>query len=449
MTIAHILVALLAVGLLALAVIAIRLRRERDALAARPIPNSEPPAWPSRAELEEKVRESTAELARAHDELRRRREDLESADKAKDEFLGILSHELRNPIHAIQTNAFLIKTRTRDISITRPTDAIDRQVDRLTTLVEDLLDVVRVSQKQHLTFETVSLQNIVVAAIATTQERADVHRRELQVDLSPEPLFVKADRGRLEQAIGNLVHNAIKYSSQQGSIIVSVRREDGLALVSVKDQGIGISPEELKGLFNLFSRGAMARKHVLSGLGIGLHMARALVSAHGGTIEARSDGVGQGAEFIVRLPMTADIPAAAIPAEPELAEDGADRPLSILVIDDNHDAADSLHDVLEVYGHTVVAAYDGESAVQLVEERSPQVALVDIGMPHIDGYEVARRVNALPGPKPVLVAVTGWGSQADKEQAKEAGFAYHLTKPLEYDTLAALLATVARKAAKR
>lgn len=444
MTIAHILVLLLAAALVALAVFASRFKRERDALASRLAARS---SEPSRSELEERVRERTAELARANDELRRRREHMENADQAKDEFLSILSHELRNPIHAIQTNAYLIKTRTRDISITRPTDAIERQVDRLTTLVEDLLDVVRVSQNQHLAFETMSLQNLVVAAIAATQERADLHRRELQVDLSPEPLFVKADRGRLEQAIGNLVHNAIKYSSQQGSVIVSVRREDGQALVSIKDHGIGISPEELKSLFHLFSRGAIARKHVLSGLGIGLHIARELVSAHGGTVEARSEGVGQGAEFIVRLPMTADNPVLPTPVEPQLARDDADMPLSILVIDDNHDAADSLHDVLEVYGHTVVAAYDGESAVHLVEERSPQVALVDIGMPDIDGYEVARRVNALPGPKPVLVAVTGWGSQADKEQARLAGFAYHLTKPLEYNTLAALLATVARKAA--
>lgn len=388
----------------------------------------------------------TAELARANDELRRYRDDRVKADKSKDEFLGILSHELRNPIHAIQTNAFLIRTRTRDIEVTRPTQAIERQVDRLTTLVDDLLDVVRVSQKTHLAFETMSLQNAVVGAIEHVQRGTDAHRRELAVNLCAEPLFVKADRARLEQAIGNLVHNAIKYSSQQGAVTISVRREDDRALVSVRDRGIGITPDEMPHLFELFSRGSSARKHVLSGLGIGLHIARELVLSHGGTLEAKSDGAGKGAEFIIRLPITAERPIEAAPAEPVDPAKVGDKRLSILVIDDNHDAADSLHDVLEVHGHDVLAAYDGESAVQLVKEKAPMVALVDIGMPDVDGYEVARRVCALPGPKPVMVAVTGWGSQADKQAAREAGFAYHLTKPLDYDSLAALLNTVARRA---
>lgn len=385
-----------------------------------------------------------AELARANGELLRYRQDREKADQFKDEFLGILSHELRNPIHAIQTNAFLIRTRTRDVEVTRPTQAIERQVDRLTTLVDDLLDVVRVSQKTHLAFETMSLQSAVVGAIEHVQRATDSHRREITVNLAAEPLFVKADRARLEQAVGNLVNNAIKYSSQQGSVTISVRREDERALVSVRDSGIGITTDEMPHLFELFSRGSSARKHVLSGLGIGLHISRELIISHGGTIEVKSEGAGRGAEFIIRLPLTQDRPVEQPKVQaPEPA--GGDARLSILVVDDNHDAADSLHDVLEVHGHDVHAAYDGESAVRLVMEKLPQVALVDIGMPDVDGYEVARRVNALPGPKPVLVAVTGWGSNADKQQAKDAGFAYHLTKPLDYDSLAALLATVARK----
>lgn len=394
---------------------------------------------------ESQAREHEEQLARANDELERYRRDREKADKEKDEFLSILSHELRNPIHAIQTNAFLIRTRTRDIAVTRPTQAIERQVDRLTTLVDDLLDVVRVSQKTHLAFEATTLQQIVVAAVEGVQRDADAHRRELAVNLCAEPLFVKADRGRLSQAIGNLVHNAIKYSSQQGAVTVAVRNEDGRAMVSVKDRGIGIAPEELPHLFELFSRGAAARKHSLSGLGIGLHIARELVASHGGTVEARSDGSGKGAEFTVRLPMTSERPPEPEPAERAPSLEAGDKALSILVIDDNRDAADSLHDVLEVHGHDVLAAYDGEAALRLMREKSPQVALVDIGMPHVDGYEVARRVREFDGPRPILVAVTGWGSQSDKQQAKEAGFDYHLTKPLEYSTLAALLATVARR----
>jgi signal transduction histidine kinase/CheY-like chemotaxis protein len=388
--------------------------------------------------------ERAAELARANDELRRYREDREKADRSKDEFLGILSHELRNPIQAIQTNAFLVRTRTRDIEITRPTQAIERQVDRLTTLVDDLLDVVRVSQKTHLAFETVSLQQVVVGAIEHVQKGADAHRRELGVNLAAEPLFVRADRARLEQAVGNLVHNAIKYSSQQGAVSISVRREDNRALVSVKDRGIGIGQEEMPHLFELFSRGPSARKHSQSGLGIGLHIARELVLSHGGTLEARSEGSGKGSEFIIRVPITADRPLEP-PQQETVVPPASDKGLSILVIDDNRDAADSLHDVLEMHGHDVLAAYDGETAIELVRSKTPQVALVDIGMPQVDGYEVARRVGALPGPKPVLVAVTGWGSNTDKQMAKDAGFDYHLTKPLDYDSLAALLATVARR----
>jgi CheY-like chemotaxis protein/anti-sigma regulatory factor (Ser/Thr protein kinase) len=286
-----------------------------------------------------------------------------------------------------------------------------------------------------------------VGAIEHVQRGTDIHRRELAVNLAAEPLYVKADRARLEQAIGNLVHNAIKYSTQQGAITIAVRREDDRALVSVKDRGIGITPDEMPHLFELFSRGSSARKQVLSGLGIGLHVSRELIVSHGGTVEAKSEGAGKGAEFIVRMPLTSDRPVEpARPAQDAEAEVAStEKRLSILVIDDNHDAADSLHDVLEVHGHDVHAAYDGESAIRLVQEKAPQVALVDIGMPDVDGYEVARRVNALPGPKPVLVAVTGWGSNSDKQRAKDAGFAYHLTKPMDYDSLAALLATVARR----
>lgn len=395
--------------------------------------------------FESQARAHEEQLARANDELERYRRDRENADREKDEFLSILSHELRNPIHAIQTNAFLIRTRTRDGEVMRPTQAIERQVDRLTTLVDDLLDVVRVSQKTHLAFEVTSLQQVVVGAVEGVQKEADAHRRELAVNLCAEPLFIKADRARLSQAVGNLLHNAIKYSSQQGAVTVAVRNDGGRATVSVKDRGIGIAPEEIPHLFELFSRGAAARKHSLSGLGIGLHIARELVSSHGGTVEARSEGAGKGAEFIVRLPTTAERPPQPEEVQPPASLEAGDKALSILVVDDNRDAADSLHDVLEVHGHEVLAAYDGEAAVELIRTRNPQVALVDIGMPNVDGYEVARRVRELDGARPILVAVTGWGSQSDKQQAKEAGYDYHLTKPLEYATLAALLATVARR----
>jgi CheY-like chemotaxis protein len=356
-----------------------------------------------------------------------------------EELLALLSHELRDPIHAISTNAWLVRSRASAEGVRRPAEAIERQVATLSQRLDDLLDVVRVSQHPDLKLEEVALQRVVSAAIEAVERREDVQRRELSVEMPEEPVEVRADRARLEQCVASLLSNAIKYSPQQGRIVVAVRREGDDALVRVKDEGIGIDPQELPRLFDRFTRGTAARQHGVGGLGIGLYITRKLMEAHGGRVEAVSEGRGSGAEFVLRLP--------AIHADAATQARGAAdaATLSILVVDDSPDAADSLAEVLAMQGHEARAAYGGEEAIALAGEKAFDVALVDIGMPSVDGLEVARRIAESPrGADTLLVAVTGWGAKADRDRSKAAGFAYHLTKPLDYDTLGALLATAAR-----
>jgi CheY-like chemotaxis protein len=363
-----------------------------------------------------------------------------------DEFLTLLSHELRNPVQAISTNAWLIKSRAADEKVARPAEAIERQVARLSKVLDDLLDMVRISRNTELMLAPESIQKIVTSAVVATQASVDSHRRELTVEMTGDALRVNADAPRLEQAIRNLLHNAVKYSAQQGLILVHVARDGAHAAISVKDEGAGIAPEHLPGVFDLCAGagdGRVARKHIEGGLGIGLHIARALVHGHGGTIEARSDGRGKGSEFIVRLPLAVESPAQDAPADEDA---GHDKRLAILVVDDNQDAADSLSEVLAAQGHEARAAYGGEEAIRLASKGAFYVALVDIGMPTVDGLEVARKISQSPaGAHTLLVAVTGWGAKADRERSRDAGFEYHLTKPVDYDTLGALLATAARR----
>ena len=385
-----------------------------------------------------------------HDDqsLEARLEALEKADRAKDQFLSLLSHEFRNHIHAIRTNVWLIKARNRDQEIARPSEAIDRQVTRLSRLVEDLLDSIRATNKSNLAFGTTVLQHVVQAAVEATKASMDVHRRELLVEMPERPIHVSADAPRLQQVVANLLSNAIKYSPQQAEVHVRVSREAGDAIVAVKDAGRGIAAGDMERIFNPFVNGSPAPKlDDGDGLGIGLHVSRELVEAHGGTLMARSEGRERGSEFIVCLPAI-EAPDHEEPEAPMEADDHhGDRPLDILVVDDNHDAADSLAEVLQAYGHRVRVAYGGEDAVKIARAGGIQVALVDIGMPTVDGIEVARRISRdANGADTLLVAVTGWGEKADRERTREAGFAYHLTKPVDFDALASLLSTAARRA---
>jgi CheY-like chemotaxis protein len=359
-----------------------------------------------------------------------------------EQFLGIVSHALRNPVQAISTNAWLIKSRTADEKLARPAEAIERQVARLSQVLDDLLDMARVSRRTELDLETVNLQGVVSAAVVATQASVDSHRREVTVEMAKEPLPVLADARRLGQAIGNLLNNAVKYSPQQGLILVTVKRDKREAVISVKDEGVGIAAEDLPGVFERFVKRGVTRNPGEEGYGLGLHVARELIEGHGGKVEARSAGAGKGSEFIARVPLAS---ARAVDKHGHEEERAESAPLAILVVDDSHDAADSLAEVLAAQGHDACAAYGGAQALQLASQRPFDVALVDIGMPSVDGLEVARQISHSPqGAKTLLVAVTGWGANADRERSKAAGFAYHLTKPIDYDTLGALLATAAR-----
>jgi CheY-like chemotaxis protein len=372
---------------------------------------------------------------------RRRIDELERTEQARQEFFAILSHELRNPIHAIHTNALLIKSRTKDGELMRPAEAIERQVGRLTKILNDLLDVVKIAQREDLAFAVVEIQQVVSRAVEATRRSMDTHRRELVVEMQEAPLYVHADSARLEQAICHVLSNAVKFSGQQTEIDVRVTERHGHALLSIRDHGIGITAEELDLIFKRFTHSA--RSHVSGGLGLGLHIAREVLTLHGGTIEAHSDGHGKGAEFLLSIPLTTERP---IKEAPTRAQYGEATALRILVVDDNRDAADSLATLLEMNGHTGLVAYDGETALDKAEKMRPHVALVDIGMPGMNGFEVAQKISQAPwGRKTVLVAVTGWGAKSDRTRSKDAGFAYHLTKPVDYDTLASLIATEVRK----
>lgn len=373
--------------------------------------------------------------------LERRIDELERSEGARQEFFAILSHELRNPIHAIHTNALLIKSRTKDGELMRPAEAIERQVGRLTKVLNDLLDVVKIAQREDLTFATVDIQQVVNRAVEATRRSMDTHRRELVVHMPEAPLFISAEAARLEQAIGHVLSNAVKFSTQQGEITVGVSEQSGQAVVSIRDHGVGIAADELPHIFTRFTHAA--RGNVSAGLGLGLHIAREVVKLHGGKIEAKSDGAGKGAEFLLCIPLTDDRPIKDTPVRTQYSDATA---LRILVVDDNRDAADSLATLLEMNGHTGLVAYDGATALDKAEKMRPHVALVDIGMPGMNGFEVAQKISQEPwGKKTVLVAVTGWGAKSDRARSKEAGFAYHLTKPVDYDTLASLITTEIRK----
>lgn len=359
------------------------------------------------------------------------------------EFLTVLSHQLRNPVQAISSNAWLLKSRASDEKILRPAQAIERQVARLSKVLDDVLDMVRVTRNAALETAPVSLQQVVAAGVVVTQESMDTHRREINVDMPEAPILVNADAKRLAQAIGNLLHNAVKFSPQQGQIEVRVKRSGDTATVSVKDQGAGIAAEDLARVFEPFAHGKSRSHHSEVELGIGLHIARQLVRAHGGGIEAYSAGLGKGAEFLVRLPVATGATLNA-PSRDTQGEDN-DR-LSVLVVDDSRDAADGLTEVLLAHGHDARAAYGGQQAIDVGTQEFFDVALVDIGMPGIDGLEVARQISrSQTGSRTLLVALTGWGANEDRERSKQAGFAYHLTKPVDIDTLGALLATAARR----
>ena len=313
-------------------------------------------------------------------------------------------------------------------------EMMERQLRHLVRLTDDLLEMSRITRGTlELRRERVELATVVRNALETAEPliRAADHR--LDVSLPQEPLWVDGDPVRLAQILANLLNNAAKYTGQGGSIELRARREAGRALVSVRDDGEGIAPEQMAQLFEMFSRGSRS-----SGLGIGLALARRLAELHGGSLEAASEGPGRGAQFTVTLPLA---PAAAKETPPETSDPAPLASRRILVVDDNRDAADSLGMLLRSFGAEVKVARDGRSALEAFDAWRPQAVLLDIGMPEMDGYEVARAIRARENASRVpLVALTGWGQEEDRRRAREAGFDHHLVKPVELGALRSLLA---------
>ena len=375
--------------------------------------------------------------------LRHRAEEaLRADDRRKDEFLATLSHELRNPLAPLKNALYLLRrTDSRSSGGDAIHEMMERQVTHLVRLVDDLLEMSRISRGAFdLQKERVDLATIVRNAIETSDPLIKRARHRLDIALPGEPLWLDGDPVRLAQILSNLVNNAVKYTPNGGRISVQARVESDTVLISVRDTGIGMEPEVLSRVFEMFSRGGRLTGRDQPGLGIGLALARRLAEMHGGTLNAHSEGAGKGSEFSVRLPLAADqLPASA-------AQIRVHAPLPhrrILVVDDNRDAADSLGMLLQVLGADVRIARDGAEALQAFTAYDPAVVLLDIGMPGMDGYEVARRIrNDFPDRRAALVALTGWGQEEDRRRARDAGFDHHLIKPADVETLQVLLASL-------
>ncbi len=375
------------------------------------------------------------------DEVGRHSSALEEADRRKDEFLAVLSHELRNPLNPILNAAAVLRiAQANPAQVQWAAEVIERQAKHLARLLDDLMDVARITRnKIELRLQTIDIQTIVEMAAEATRGFFEANRQLLEVRVPAEPIHLLADPARLAQVVGNLLSNAAKYTDPGGKVQLSVARRDGEVVVTVKDNGVGIAPEDLPRLFSMFTQLDGVGRRMKSGLGIGLALVRALVEMHGGRVEARSEGRGHGSEFVVTLPVSEQAGAMA------RSEDRGDRPheraqLRILVADDVPDSVHSLARGLEMLGHEVRTAADGGEALEIAPAFQPQMAILDIGMPGLDGYEVARRIRREPwGRQVLLVALTGWGQREDVERSSAAGFDHHMTKPADFAALEQLI----------
>jgi signal transduction histidine kinase/CheY-like chemotaxis protein len=377
-------------------------------------------------------------------ESRRVEEMLREADRRKDEFLATLSHELRNPLAPIRNALELMRRAGDDRRLTEPALSImERQFQQLVRLTDDLLDVSRITRNRlELRRETIDLRDVLRSAIETTQPLVDIAGHTLRVSLPDDPVWVDGDFTRLAQAFGNLLNNAAKYTNRGGVITINATTVGKEEVVTISDTGIGIAADELPRIFEMFIQSNQAQDHPRGGLGIGLTLARRLLELHGGRIEARSPGAGLGTTFTTRLPRAAFKRDA---AEAVVTDDSPVVACRVLVAEDVPDAAEMLRLMLECMGHAVRVAVDGVEAVAMASEFQPQIALLDIGMPRMNGYEAARRIRKALGDQVILVAVTGWGQDEDKRRAREAGFDHHLTKPAEPQAVERLIATVASR----
>jgi PAS domain S-box-containing protein len=375
-------------------------------------------------------------------ERKRAEEALAAADRQKDEFLALLAHELRNPLAPIRTSAGILRARgPADPVLDRCREVIDRQVAHMARLLDDLLDVSRLSRGRLTLQRTpVLLGDVIEAAVETTRPLLDHQEQRVVVEGRERPVLLDADAARLTQVFGNLLNNASKYSDRGATIHVSMARDGHEAVVRVRDEGVGIPPEMLEPVFELFAQADPADARSRGGLGIGLSLVRRLVEMHGGRVSAASAGLQAGAEFTVRLPLVAD-------AEPGTgAPVGAASPFGalvnrrVLVADDNVDSADTTAELLAVLGCDVRTVYDGDAAYREAEAFRPELLLLDLGMPRVSGYDVCRRIRGESwGSDMVIAAVTGWGQQTDRRRSADAGFDLHLVKPVDPEALAELV----------
>jgi PAS domain S-box-containing protein len=368
---------------------------------------------------------------------------LRDADRRKDEFLATLAHELRNPLAPIR-NALQIMQLTDEAPIhENARRIIGRQLQQMVHLVDDLLDVSRISQgKVELRRQHVDVASAVQAAIETSRPLIDAGRHELTVRLPrPRTLVVDADLTRLCQIIANLLNNAAKYTAEAGRIEVVAERDGPHAVISVQDSGVGIPPEMLPRVFDMFAQVDRSLERSQGGLGIGLALVKRLVEMHGGSVEAHSDGPGHGSRFIVRIPLLFANSAAAAPRGPDTLHVGPGIDMRVLVADDNVDSAESLSQVLQLLGYQTLTANDGLEAFRIAETERPRVVLLDIGMPKMNGLDAARRIRDQSWSREVvLVALSGWGQEGDRRKSMDAGFDHHLVKPVDIEALTELLA---------
>jgi signal transduction histidine kinase/DNA-binding response OmpR family regulator len=368
---------------------------------------------------------------------------LQEADRRKDEFLATLAHELRNPLAPIRNSLHILRlTGNVDPAVGRVTEMIERQLNLMVRLVDDLMEVSRITRgKIELRKGLVTIAAIVRSAVETSGPLIEAAGHRLSLVLPPEPLTVDGDFVRLSQVVSNLLNNAAKYTESSGEISVTVRRENGSVAIAVRDTGLGISAEMLPRVFDLFTQVDRTVARAQGGLGIGLTLVKSLTEMHGGSVEARSEGIGLGSEFVVRLPLTEAHSKLAEPIGAELASALGRR--RILVVDDNRDAATSLGKLLELLGVEVRVAFNGPDALAAIDEFRPAVVLLDIGMPGMDGYEVARRVRRRTEFRgTALVALTGWGQEEDRRRSREAGFDHHMTKPADLNALQVLIGSI-------
>jgi PAS domain S-box-containing protein len=379
-------------------------------------------------------------------ERKRAADVLKEVDRRKDQFLATLSHELRNPLAPIRNAVELLKIAPGDESIrTQALATMQRQLMQLVRLTDDLLDVTRINRdRMELRRERIDIRAVVQSAVELARPHVEASGHLLTVQVPPTAVWLEADFTRLSQAFSNLLINAVKYTERGGRIGVTAAVHDDVAVVSVTDTGVGIPPELLPRVFDMFTQLDHSLDRARGGLGIGLALARRLVEMHGGTIEACSEGTGRGSSFNVRLPTIGQGTADDRAPERTVHTAGVAASRRILLAEDDTDAAEMLRMMLAYTGHDVRVASDGIQAVSIADEFRPHVALLDIGMPGMDGYEAARVLREVHGSDIVLVALTGWGQDEDKARALEAGFDHHLTKPADPDVLQRLITEVVR-----